>query len=227
MASKIEWNEFFLDAKIPKDVAPLYAENFCKNRMSFDMLADLTKEYLRDLDVSVLGDIISILKHAKDVQSKQEPEVVMVEPDLKNVAANQKLSPTPAPLAQEVPEQIEKKNEVSAVVGPPKPKRNLRTRKLDPIAELAQRFPRLANEIFDSLDNQSLANCYAVNSSHLSDEGVECWAIYLQNRPRFRFKIERLVRRTDRSCGTILQDFIIILCLQCWGMRACDGDYTI
>merc|ERR1712037_801264 len=101
------------------------------------------------------------------------------------------------------------------------------TRKLDPIAELAQRFPRLANEIFDSLDNQSLANCYAVNSSHLSDEGVECWAIYLQSQPRFRFKIERLVRRTDRSCGTILQDFIIILCLQCWGMRACDGDYTI
>ena len=104
MASKIEWNEFFLDAKIPKDVAPLYAETFCKNRMSFDMLADLTKEYLRDLDVTVLGDIISILKHAKDVQSKQEPEVVMVEPDLKNVAADQKVSPTPAPLAQEVPE---------------------------------------------------------------------------------------------------------------------------
>ena len=85
MASKIEWNEFFLDAKIPKDVAPLYAENFCKNRMSFDMLGDLTKEYLRDLDVTVLGDIISILKHAKVVQSKQEPEVVMVVPEVKTL----------------------------------------------------------------------------------------------------------------------------------------------
>ena len=50
--------------------------------------------------------------------------------------------------------------------------------KLDPMAELAQRFPRLANEIFDSLDNQSLANCYAVNSSHLSDEGQRCWLQY-------------------------------------------------
>ena len=49
---------------------------------------------------------------------------------------------------------------------------------MDPIAELAQRFPRLANEIFDSLDNQSLANCYAVNSSHLSDEGQRCWLQY-------------------------------------------------
>ena len=108
MASKNVWNEFFLDAKIPKDVAPLYAENFCKNRMSFDMLPDLTKEYLRDLDVTVLGDIISILKHAKEVQSKQESEVFMVLPEVKNVGADleadQKVSPTPAPLAQEVPE---------------------------------------------------------------------------------------------------------------------------
>ena len=218
MASKSEWNEFFLDAKIPKDVAPLYAENFCKNRMSFDMLADLTKDYLRDLDVTVLGDIISILKHAKDVQSKQESEVFMVLPEVKNVAADQKLSPTPAPLAQEVPKQTEKKNEVSARVGPPKSRRKFQTRKLDPMAELAQRFPRLANEIFDSLDDQSLTNCHAVNRS---------WSNHLRSQLRFRFKIERLVRRTDRSCGTICQDFIIILFLQCWGMRACDGDYTI
>ena len=83
MASKIEWNDFFLDAKIPKDVAPLYAENFCKNRMSFDMLADLTKDYLRDLDITALGDIISILKHAKNVQSKQDSEVLM-KPAVKN-----------------------------------------------------------------------------------------------------------------------------------------------
>ena len=108
MASKSEWNDFFLDAKIPKDVAPLYAENFCKNRMSFDMLPDLTKDYLRDLDVTVLGDIISILKHAKDVQSKQDSEVSKLLPELKNVGADleadQRVSPTPAPLSQEVHE---------------------------------------------------------------------------------------------------------------------------
>ena len=43
MASKSEWNNFFLDAKIPKDVAARYAVNFYKNRMSFEMLADLNK----------------------------------------------------------------------------------------------------------------------------------------------------------------------------------------
>ena len=165
-------------------------------------------------------------------------------------------------------------------MGPPKPKRKFRTRKLDLLAELAQKFPHLANEIFDSLDDQSLGNCHAVNRSwanfiqnnyisyytnylqsqprfrfkldlmaelaqrfprlakeifdSIDDQSLaNChavnrpWANYLRSQLRFRFKIERLVRRTDRSCGTICQDFIIILFLQCWGMRACDGDYTI
>ena len=49
MASKTEWNEFFLDAKIPKDVAARYAVNFYKNRMSFDMLSDLNKVNFRIL----------------------------------------------------------------------------------------------------------------------------------------------------------------------------------
>ena len=43
MASKNEWNSFFLDAKIPKDVAAKYAVNFYRNRMSFEMLPDLNK----------------------------------------------------------------------------------------------------------------------------------------------------------------------------------------
>ena len=220
MASKSEWNDFFLNAKIPNDVAPLYAENFCKNRMSFDMLADLTKDYLRDLDITVIGDIISILKHAKDVQSKQDSEVFTV-PEVKIIAADQKVPLAPEQIAQEVPKQIEKKNEVSPRAVPSKARRQFRTpilKKLDLMKEMALRFPHIANEIFDSLDDQSLANCHAVN---------RFWANYLQNHPRFRFKIERFVRRTNRTCGTICQDFIIVLFLQCWGMRACDGDYTI
>jgi hypothetical protein len=36
--------------------------------------------------------------------------------------------------------------------------------------ELSQNFPHLANDIFDSLDDQSLANCQRVNRS---------WANYL------------------------------------------------
>ena len=75
MASQSEWNNFFLEAKIPEDVAPLYAKNFCKNRMSFDMLADLTKDYLKDLNITVLGDIISILKHPRTVVFKMSSTI--------------------------------------------------------------------------------------------------------------------------------------------------------
>jgi len=123
MASKSEWNNFFLDAKIPKDVAARYAVNFYKNRMSFEMLADLNKDYLRDLDITVLGDVISILKHAKDVQNKQESDVFMV--------SGRKKSNSPAPPApatqrsistvtnSDIPKKTDKKNEFSSRLGPP------------------------------------------------------------------------------------------------------------
>ena len=73
---------------------------------------------MRDLDITVLGDVISILKHAKDVQSKQDSDVFIV-PEAKKV--DRKVSPAPPPQVKEVPKQIEKKPEtVSARLGPPK-----------------------------------------------------------------------------------------------------------
>ena len=76
------------------------------------------QDYLRDLDITVLGDVISILKHAKDVQSKQDSDVFIV-PEAKKV--DRKVSPAPPPQVKEVPKQIEKKPEtVSARLGPPK-----------------------------------------------------------------------------------------------------------
>ena len=91
----------------------------------------------------------------------------------------------------------------------------------DLMEELSQKFPQLANDIFDSLDDQSLANCQRVNRS---------WANYLGSQQRFRAKIMRfklLMRRPERSYGEICADFICVVYLQCWGMRQCDGDYTI
>ena len=66
----------------------------------------------------MLGDVISILKHAKDVQSKQDSDTFIV-PEAKKV--DRKVSPAPPPQVKEVPKQIEKKPEtVSARLGPPK-----------------------------------------------------------------------------------------------------------
>ena len=91
----------------------------------------------------------------------------------------------------------------------------------DVMEELSQKFPHLANDIFDSLDDQSLANCQCKNRS---------WANYLGSQQSFRAKRMRfkvLVRRPERSYGDICADFICVVYLQCWGMRQCDGDCTI
>lgn len=70
MASTREWITFFQEARIPRSAAAQYAMTFTENRISMDMLMDLNKEYLKDMGITVLGDIIAILKHAKEVQSR-------------------------------------------------------------------------------------------------------------------------------------------------------------
>ncbi|XP_035707875.1 uncharacterized protein LOC118435641 [Folsomia candida] len=64
------WLKFFQDARIPPHIATKYALTFDEHRMRMDMLLDLNKECLRDLGVVAMGDIISILRHAKEVGEK-------------------------------------------------------------------------------------------------------------------------------------------------------------
>lgn len=65
-----EWISFFQEARIPRTAAAQYAMTFVENRITMDMLLDLNKEYLKDMGITLLGDIIAILKHAKQAQSK-------------------------------------------------------------------------------------------------------------------------------------------------------------
>ncbi|XP_046892334.1 uncharacterized protein C19orf47 homolog isoform X1 [Hypomesus transpacificus] len=62
-----EWIQFFIDAGIPAGLAVNYAVSFVDNRIQKNMLMDLSKEIMMDLGITVIGDIIGILKHAKQV----------------------------------------------------------------------------------------------------------------------------------------------------------------
>lgn len=74
MASKemSDWLKFFTTAGIPPGPSLTYATLFVDNRMHINMLMDLTKEYLRDMGITVMGDIIAILKYAKTAHAEFE-----------------------------------------------------------------------------------------------------------------------------------------------------------
>ncbi|KAI5632873.1 hypothetical protein NE865_14429 [Phthorimaea operculella] len=71
------WVSFFTTAGIPSDVAATYALTFTDNRIQNDMLLDLNKEYLRDMGISRMGDVIAILRHAKQVHESTARDRVL------------------------------------------------------------------------------------------------------------------------------------------------------
>ncbi|XP_074872733.1 uncharacterized protein C19orf47 homolog isoform X2 [Carettochelys insculpta] len=66
-----EWIQFFKEAGIPPGPAVNYAVMFVDNRIQKNMLLDLNKELMNELGITLVGDIIAILKHAK-VAYRQE-----------------------------------------------------------------------------------------------------------------------------------------------------------
>uniref|UniRef100_A0A674HJP5 SAM domain-containing protein n=1 Tax=Taeniopygia guttata TaxID=59729 RepID=A0A674HJP5_TAEGU len=67
------WLRFFEDAGIPPGPALGYAVAFVDNRIHKDMLLELTKELMKDLGVTAVGDVIAILRHARLVHRQGSP----------------------------------------------------------------------------------------------------------------------------------------------------------
>ncbi|KAM6395734.1 LOW QUALITY PROTEIN: uncharacterized protein C19orf47 homolog [Rhynochetos jubatus] len=65
-----EWIQFFKEAD-PPGPAVNYAVTFVDNRIQKNMLMDLNKEIMNELGITVVGDIIAILKHAKVVYRQE------------------------------------------------------------------------------------------------------------------------------------------------------------
>lgn len=75
------WVKFFVAAGIPSANSLSYAHVFYENRMQMDMLADLNKEYLREMGITPMGDVIAILRHAKNVHQQSARDKILNEND--------------------------------------------------------------------------------------------------------------------------------------------------
>ena len=60
------WAAFLKEAGIPDAEAATYADTLFKNRISERNLSSLTTQHLNGLGITVLGDVLSILQHAKE-----------------------------------------------------------------------------------------------------------------------------------------------------------------
>lgn len=69
-----KWKEFFQESGLPDNISENYAGLFIDNRIRFDMLEELNKEILHDMGIRKMGDVISVLRHAKNACKEKLPE---------------------------------------------------------------------------------------------------------------------------------------------------------
>ena len=62
LATADDWNKFLTEAGIPKEEAKTYAKTLADNRISYP--SDLTRDILKELGITIIGDALAILKHA-------------------------------------------------------------------------------------------------------------------------------------------------------------------
>lgn len=85
--------KFFQGAGFSLDVATKHAVVFSNNRIKPDMLPDLDKPSLKEMGITLMGDMIAILRYAKKVVEETTCEKFLV--DSEDIASAPKVSPKP------------------------------------------------------------------------------------------------------------------------------------
>lgn len=75
----VYWVKFFKNAGFPPDVATRHAVVFSNNRIKPDMLPDLDKPSLKEMGITLMGDMIAILRYAKKVVEETTCERFLVD----------------------------------------------------------------------------------------------------------------------------------------------------
>ncbi|XP_070530675.1 uncharacterized protein C19orf47 homolog isoform X1 [Cardiocondyla obscurior] len=73
------WVKFFKGAGFSQDVATKHAVVFSNNRIKPDMLPDLDKPSLKEMGITLMGDMIAILRYAKKVVEETTCERFLVD----------------------------------------------------------------------------------------------------------------------------------------------------
>jgi len=69
-----DWFDFFREAGIPPVHSESYADVFDDNRITKEMIPDLSMEVLQAMGVAVMGDVIAVIKYAKELHAKEIKE---------------------------------------------------------------------------------------------------------------------------------------------------------
>ena len=71
------WKKFLIDAGIPLKASSTYANAFVDNRLTENMIPDLNKSILTDLGITIVGDIIAILKHTIHITEQNTKKLAL------------------------------------------------------------------------------------------------------------------------------------------------------
>ena len=93
--SEPEWTDFLTEAGIPAEAAAQYSKTFTDNRLRASELPDFNIELLKSLGINVIGDALSIVRHAKSKSTVKVEDASSTKPAFKAPAAVARLPAIP------------------------------------------------------------------------------------------------------------------------------------
>lgn len=159
------WVKFFQGAGFSLDVATKHAVVFSNNRIKPDMLPDLDKPSLKEMGITLMGDMIAILRYAKKVVEETTCERFLV--DSEDIASAPKVSPKPV-AKKVVSREIGNKTVVSLAS-----KTDAAKKIVKPLSTTAKKIVTLKKPISTSNTNNTTNQKQTIKRKLVSEEAYE------------------------------------------------------